>query len=348
MALSEDRLGTARFCRMIVSFPAIDIKSEPRSTMTDPLQTLSWDDRRINKAIGEGGGLAGAATALGVNHSTISRRLSSVEKILGATLFDRRRSGYVPTAAGADMIALGERVEKDILSVVRRTSRHAQGHKGDLRITTSDALLLDFLTPIIAGFQARNPEIRVEMIVGNKPLNLARGESDVAFRATVAPPDNLFGRKAATIAWAIYARRIDHVGVSLRTDELYRRKWVSYGKGLSGLKAYKFVNDRVPKENIVYRSDSVAGAASAIAAGMGVGFLPCMHGDLVPNLVRVSLVEREVFDELWILTHPDIRKSGRVYAFMAYCAEAISGYRDFIEGREAQLHHNFADLNRQQ
>jgi len=232
------------------------------------------------------------------------------------------------------MIALADRVEKDILNVVRRVSGNAQGHKGDLRVTTSDALLLDFLTPIIADFQANNPAIRIEVIVGNQTLNLARGDSDIAFRATIAPEENLFGRKVATVAWAIYGRRIDYVGVSPSRHELYQRQWVSYGKGLSGLKAYKFVNDHVSREKITYRSDSVAGVASAIAAGMGVGFLPCMHGDLAPGLIRISPVEPDVFDELWVLTHPDIRRSGRVYAFMAHCAEAIAKQREFIEGKE--------------
>jgi len=307
--------------------------------MTDPLQKLSWDDLRIIKAIGESGGLAAAATALGVNHSTISRRLSVVEETLGVTLFERRRSGYAPTDAGAEMIALGDRLERDILSVARRVSGHVQGHTGDLRVTTSDALLLDFLTPIIADFRADNPEIRVEVIVKNRPLNLARGESDIAVRATVAPPENLFGRKVATVAWAVYGRRIDYIGVSPAPDELYQSRWASYGSGLSRLKAFKFVEDRVPREKIAYRSDSVAGVASAIATGMGIGFLPCMHGDLIPDIVRISPVEPDVFDELWILTHPDIRKSGRVYAFMTHCANAITKQRAFIEGREMRSGH---------
>ena len=124
-------------------------------------------------------GLAAAAEALGLNHSTLSRRLAAVEETLGVVLFDRRRSGYTPTSAGAEMVALGDRVEKDVLSSARRVSGHVQGHAGDLRVTTSDALLLDFLTPIIADFLTDNPEIRVEVIVGNKPLNLARGDSDI-------------------------------------------------------------------------------------------------------------------------------------------------------------------------
>lgn len=309
----------------------------PKDIMNASHHTWSWDDLRIVKAIGHNGSLVAAAAALDLNHSTLTRRLTAVEQTLGTVLFDRRRSGYVPTSAGSELIALAERVETDILGVTRRISGHPRSHMGDLRITTSDALLLDFLTPIIADFQRRNAGLRIETIVGNKSLNLARGESDIAFRATLAPPENLFGRKLATIAWAMYGRRIDYVGASPATEELYRRRWVSYGKGLAGLKAFDFVNRRVPAENIIHRSDSVAGAASAIAAGVGIGFLPCMHGDLVSNLIRISPVEPEVYDELWVLTHPDIRKSGRVHAFMKHCAEAIMRYRDFIEGRELRM-----------
>src|SRR5262249_3080996 len=129
-------------------------------------------------------------------------------------------------------------------------------------------------------------------------------------------------------------RRIDYMGVSPGTDELYQRQWASYGRDMFRLKAFEFVEDRVPREKIAYRSDSVAGLASAIAAGRGIGFLPCMHGDLMPNLVRIGPVEPNVFDELWILTHPDIRKSGRICAFMTHCAEAIARQRAFIEGRD--------------
>ncbi|RSC29474.1 LysR family transcriptional regulator [Pseudomonas parafulva] len=300
--------------------------------MNDPLQTLCWDDLRIVKAIADHGNLVAAATALQVNHSTVSRRLTALETCLGVCLFDRRRSGYVATDAGSELVALAGRLELEILSVARRVSGHAQGLKGELRMTTSDALLLDFLTPIVARFQTANPQIRIEVSVGNSALNLARGESDIAFRATLAPPENLFGRKVATIAWAVYGRKPVQPLPMPQARELVGMPWVSYGKGLSGLRAFDFVEQTVAAEQVIYRSDSVAGVAAAIAAGIGVGLLPCMHGDLQPGLVRLSPVQPEVYDELWILTHPDIRKSGRVHAFMQHCAEAIIARRDFIEG----------------
>jgi DNA-binding transcriptional LysR family regulator len=302
--------------------------------MSDPLKRLSWDDLRIVKAIGETGSLAAAAVVLEVNNSTMFRRLAQVEEALGAALFDRRRTGYVETPAGAEVIALAQRLELDIVSVTRRVSGHDQGHAGELRVTTSDSLALHLLTPIVADFKALHPAVRIEVIVGNASLNLARGECDIAIRATDVPPENLFGKKVATIAWAPYGRRRDFTGGWPRPDELRERAWTSYGGPLSNLKAYKLVEAEVPLQNIAYRIDSVAGVAAAVAAGIGVGYLPCMVGELAPDLTRIGPVEPSLSDDLWLLTHPDIRKSGRVYAFMTHCATAIGKQRAFIEGEQ--------------
>jgi DNA-binding transcriptional LysR family regulator len=334
---------TARAKLLKLACDQYDIMNR-KAAMKDPASALPWEDLRTIKAIGEHGGLSGAAIALSINHSTVARRLATVEEILGVALFDRRRTGYQPTAAGIEILALSERVEQDIISVARRVAGNAERHAGELRITTSDALLYDFLTPIIVDFQRIHPDIRVEVLVGNAPLNLARGEADIAFRATLAPPENLFGRKIAQVAWAIYGRRDDFLGWQPRLEDLYEQKWASYGSSLKGLRAFAFIEERVEARNIIYRADSVLGVASALCAGGGVGFLPCMHGDLVPSLVRVSAVQPEVYDELWILTHPDIRKSGRVYAFMTHCAEAIMKRRAFIEGREIPAAYNPAAM----
>jgi DNA-binding transcriptional LysR family regulator len=300
--------------------------------MNEFFSELSWDDLRIIRAIGKGGALSSAAEILGINSSTIARRLTKVEETLSVTLFDRRRTGYVATPDGEELLALAERVELDVVSVARRVTGRVQGHVGDLRITTSDSLLLYFLSPMIAEFKVRNPSIRLEVIMGNSPLNLARGESDIAIRATENPPENLFGRKVATIAWAPYGSLPNAVASWAGTRAMFDCQWVSYTGNLSGLKASKLIEQRVQYDNIAYRTDSVAGAAAAIAAGLGIGYLPCMLGDITPGLARVGAIEPELDDDLWLLTHPDIRKSERIYAFMTHCVRAIRKRRDLIEG----------------
>lgn len=106
-------------------------------------------------------------------------------------LFDRRRSGYIATHAGTEVIALARNIELEIIGVSTRISDREAGHAGDLRITTSDSLAYNLIVPIVAAFRAENPGIRVEVLIANNPFNLARGESDIAIRATSAPPENL-------------------------------------------------------------------------------------------------------------------------------------------------------------
>ncbi|MFB4367997.1 MULTISPECIES: LysR family transcriptional regulator [unclassified Pseudomonas] len=291
---------------------------------------LSWDDLRIIKTLSECGNRADTAKKLGINVSTVSRRVAQVEKTLGVALFDHRRSGYMLTAEGEELRALGERVELDIVSVARRVSRAGEGPQGKLRITTSDSLLLYFLTPIIADFKALNEGIAIEVLVGNQTLSLARDESDIAIRATRKPAESLVGRKLATIAWAPYGSAKGMPVTDPFSDE---QAWVSYSGGLSGLRATSYVESRVAAHCISYRTDSVAAASAAIAAGLGCGFLPCMLGDITPGLVRVGQVVPELQDELWLLTHQDIRRSWRVKAFMTFCAAAVGELKPLVEGQ---------------
>lgn len=319
------------------------VKSLPKSAPSGPalqagakwdlsiaVNQLSWDDLRIIKTLSECGNRNDTAKKLGINVSTVSRRVAQVEKTLGVALFDHRRSGYMLTAEGEELRALGERVELDIVSVARRVSRAGEGPLGKLRITTSDSLLLYFLTPIIADFKALNEGVAIEVLVGNQTLSLARDESDIAVRATKKPSESLVGRKLATIAWASYGS----VKKTPTSDPFASdQAWVSYSGALCGLKATSYVESRVPAHCISYRTDSVAAASAAIVAGLGFGYLPCMLGDITPGLMRVGPVVTELQDELWLLTHQDIRKSWRVKAFMTFCGAAVAELKPLIEGQ---------------
>jgi len=268
---------------------------------------------------------------LRVDGSTIARRLAKAEEALGATLFHRRRSGYTATAEGEKLIALARRVELDVLSVTRLISGSSEGLAGTLRITTGDSMLL-FLSPVIASFRALNPAITVDVIVSNTSLNLARGEADVAVRATDRPGENLFGRKAATIAWAPYAARSGLGRLPAGGRARFEGPWVSYSGQLTTLKARGLLEGRVQQDRIGCRTDSIAAAAEAVAAGLGQAYLPCMLGDLHPRLRRIGPVERELDDQLWVLTHPDIRRSDRIRRFMMHCIDAIRRNLSLIEG----------------
>src|ERR671927_1052108 len=169
-------------------------------------KTLAWDDFKLVRLIAEAKGLAGAAERLGVNHSTVFRRLGQLEETLGTKLFERHRTGYALTPAGEEMAALAERMDEDVAGFARKLAGQVLSPAGELRVTTNDTLLVHLLTPLFARFCAQCPDVRLDVVLSTQALNLSKRDADVAIRATDNPPETLVGRRAATIAWALYGR----------------------------------------------------------------------------------------------------------------------------------------------
>src|SRR5262250_614226 len=165
---------------------------------------LSWDDFRYVKAIADTRSLAGAADYLGVNHSTVFRRLAQIEQQLGSRLFERGRAGYSLTTCGEEMVELAARMGEDIVSFERRVTGRDLRPSGELRVTTSDVVLLHLLTDVLIGFRHAYPDIVLDIVVSNQRLNLSKRDADVAVRAIYQNPDPMSGRKVARIAWAVF------------------------------------------------------------------------------------------------------------------------------------------------
>ena len=168
---------------------------------------LSWDEFRLVKSVAEAHSLVGAAEILGVNHSTVFRRLAALEFAVGARLFERSRSGYEPTVAGEEMIALASTMAELVLEFERRVAGRDVKPTGELSVTTPEAIGQHFMPAIIAQFQSQNPGIVVELILSNQSLNLTRRDADIAIRLTNDPPETLVGRRICTGRWSVYCRR---------------------------------------------------------------------------------------------------------------------------------------------
>jgi DNA-binding transcriptional LysR family regulator len=294
---------------------------------------LSWDDFRLIKAVSERRSLPAAAAGLGLNHSTVFRRLGQIEDAVGTRLFERHRSGYVATPAGEEMARLAERFDSDISAFALKLAGQEIKPAGELRVTTNDTLLVDLLTPVFGGFLAQCPDIRLEVLLSNQALNLSKRDADVAIRATDHPPETLVGRKAARIAWALYGLAADFPeGGSEPIEALWQRSWVSLGESFGALKAVRYLAQHVAPERIVYRVNTVLGLAEAVEAGIGIGFLPCFIADRKPALTRLAPPDPGFSADLWLLTHPDLRHSPRVRLFLDYMAAELGRMKPLIEG----------------
>jgi DNA-binding transcriptional LysR family regulator/post-segregation antitoxin (ccd killing protein) len=299
----------------------------------DGMAALAWDDFRLVKAIADARGLAGAAAALGIDHSTLYRRLGQIEAAVGTRLFERRRGGYLLTPAGEEMAAAAGRVGDEITGFTRKLAGREPAPAGELRVATNDTLLVHLLTPLFVRFRERYPEIRLEIAVGNPPLNLSRRDADVAIRVTAAPPETLVGRRVAHIAWALYGRAADFPAPEPpRLEALLDRAWVAPGDDLASLPSAQFLRQRVDPKRVVYKVGSVLGLAEAVEAGLGIGHLPCFVAGVRPALVRLAPPEPGFAADLWLLTHADLRHSARVRVFLDMLATDIARERALLEG----------------
>jgi DNA-binding transcriptional LysR family regulator len=285
---------------------------------------LSWDDFRYVKAIADAGSLVEAAGALGLHHSTLFRRLGEIERQLGSRLFERSRAGYVPTEWGEQMIALAARMHEKIISFEHGITGQELRPSGELRITTTDVLLLYVLGQVLVGFRRAYPEIVLDIVVSNQRLSLSRRDAEVAIRTTYYNPDPAWGSKVARIPWAVF-------GPATLADQPFdppvdaaRHDWVAIADPGAVGRAMRWLRNHAGENRIVYKVDTMLGLAEAAAGGAGLVLLPCYVGDAVAGLARLTPPLPELERELWLLAAPELRETARVHAFLHYCGEAIA------------------------
>jgi len=294
---------------------------------------LSWDDFRYVKAIADARSLGGAAASLGVNHSTVFRRLDQIEKRLGSRLFERGRAGYALTPSGEEMVDLADRVGDDITSFERKITGRDLRPSGELRITCSDTVLLHLLTDVLADFRRVYPEIVLEVVVSNAMLNLSKRDADVAVRAAYNLSDTLASHRVARIAWAVFGpKRMAGLSFDLQADPA-RHYWVTIADHIAVARASKWLKEHgVDERHVVYKINTMLGLAEAVASGVGLALLPCFIGHTASGLARLSPPLPELDGQLWVLTHPDLRNTARVRAFIDFCVAGITKRRKIIEG----------------
>jgi len=295
-----------------------------------------WNDARLVLAVARAGGLVAAAKALRVNHSTVFRRLGVLEARLGP-LFEREPGGaYQPTAAGARAALAAERMEDEVLGLARDLAGQDRQLTGRLRVTCSETLAYQLLTSYVAGFRVAHPGIVVELAVDGRMLNLSRREADVALRVSRPKEGDLWGRKLADIAWTAYgspgllAAAPPLAGMS----DLARHPLIGWEEGTTGINAADWLAEAAPASAVVYRASSLVNQFVAARAGIGLAVLPCYLGDPEPGLRR-ALPDGPVpalARELWIVTHQDLRRMGRVRAFFDAVAQGVERDRALIEG----------------
>jgi DNA-binding transcriptional LysR family regulator len=297
---------------------------------------MEWNDLRYVLAVADAGSLAGAARTLGVNHTTVLRRVSAFEKGLGLRLFERLPTGYVLTPGGEELIAAARHVNDTIITLERKLAGRDLRPSGTIRVTTTDSLMGSILPEILAGFRNTHPRIKVEIALSNVLFNLSKRDADVAIRPAENPPENLVGRSIAKVAFAVYGSS-DYLAASGNSKSLADHKWVAPDDSLATTSVARWMRVELPHSEVTLRADSLLALKLAAEAGLGLAALPCYLGDTSSGLVCVHAPIEAMETELWILTHDDLRDTARIRAFTEFAAKAFTRRRALLEGRQARV-----------
>jgi DNA-binding transcriptional LysR family regulator len=304
------------------------------SAFAHRLDAMEWDDLRYVLAVANAGSLAGAARRLGVNHTTVLRRVGAFEKRLGLRLFERLPTGYVLTAGGEELIAAARHIDETVTTLQRRLAGQDLRLSGTIRVTTTDTLMASILPEALAEFRALYPGIQVEIAVSNLMFNLTKRDADVAIRPAEDPPETLIGRRVAKIAFAIYAS--PQYLMKHKAKDLAGHRWVGPDDSLAGTSVARWMRAELADSEIMLRADSLLALRHAAQAGLGLAALPCYLGDTAPDLVCVHRPIPEMETALWILTHQDLRHTARIRAFTEFAAGAFARRRPLLEGAQAR------------
>jgi DNA-binding transcriptional LysR family regulator len=283
---------------------------------------LDWNDLRHFLAIARAGTLVGAARELGVEHTTVGRRLTALETALGTRLFTRGPSGFTLTDAGQQILGSVEAISEQVDSIRRRVSGGENRIAGTVRLTIPESGNVYFIQQL-AGLRERHPELTVEIVSDNRALDLRRGEADLAVRFRDFNDPELIVKKLGHAGWSLYASEayLEKRGPLKSIKDFRGHDVIGFDSSLSGIEGARWLQDNAGRDaNIVLRGNSIAAVTTAAVHGLGIAPIPCFVAGLEPSLRRVApelIGNREIL----VVVHPDLSKVARVRATIDYLVE---------------------------
>jgi len=265
---------------------------------------FDWDDLRHFLALHRHGTLSAAAREVRADPTTVSRRVTALERDLGSKLFVRGPEGWKLTPSGTRMLAAAERAEDGAHAVVRGVRQLQDQPEGRVRLTTLGSLARWWMATVFDELRTTWPSIRVDMITTMRILDLARGEADIALRVGRPEETGLLARRLTTTVERPYAHRdwLARTGVDPARPEL------------AGCDVLLFPGDRWTEEEVVpvLRTTSLGLLLRACLAGYGPAVLPDVLAAHRPELVPLHGAGVERRRTVWMVMHPDVARIERV------------------------------------
>jgi len=288
---------------------------------------VDWDDFKFVQAVAQTGSVRAAGERLRVHGSTVARHLDQLERRVGTRLFARTPRGMEITPAGAEVIEALDRVAGELDQVERSLKSRGPLLRGPVTLGVPPALAGGLVVPLLGELFASDPELELVITTELALAKLLRGEADMALWLTDDPPEDVIGRPLGQVMACAYAAPAYLQGLQQGTAH---GRWVG-GADPASLSARVRMR-HFAELPLNLRVDDVNLRATALAAGLGVGLLPCYLGDRRADLQRAGSMEPVRQGEVWLFIRPDVRGVARIQALSGFLQTLFNQRRAALEG----------------
>lgn len=291
------------------------------------MQQDDWNDYQVFLAVARAGKLALAARTLGIDATTVGRRLKRLETRLDATLFEQTREGQTLTEAGEQLLSRVEAMAR-AADAISETGRTAKGLSGTIRISVSEGFGSWFLARHLQEFAAQHPHLTLDLVASSGFLSPSKREADIAVVLSRPKAGPLISRKLADYALRLYAHPayLARRGTPQTPQHLASgHQLVGYVPDLLYAPELRYLNEICPDPELHpgLRSSSINAQHGLIASGAGIGVLPCFIGDTDPALTPV-FPDRFIRRSFWLVMHKDTYSLARIEACKEWLIACVS------------------------
>jgi DNA-binding transcriptional LysR family regulator len=285
----------------------------------------NWDDVRIFLAVARQGGLTSAATSLGINHSTVARRLSGLEKALRTKLVMRTPAGAVLTSAGQQFLAHAERIEREALAAEQHVYSADGTVSGKVRLATREAFGAWLVAPRIHLLKRRHPDLKLDLIAEARNISLLKRDADITVSLHYPSQRRIIVQKLTDYRLGLFASRdyLREHGPIRTVEDLKERDVIWYVDEFIDMEEQRYMQHIIANSRQSFCSTNILAQHAAMASGMGVGIIPVYHASQDPSLVRVLPDEVEEMRTYWLSVHPEAQNLPNVRAVIDFLGEVV-------------------------
>lgn len=302
------------------------------------MQNMDWNFVRDFLAVARTGSLNRAARKLGVNASTVGRRIEMLESTLEVSLFQRSQTGYLLTDEGKDLISRAERFEEAGIAFERR-AEPSESVEGRVRLATAENLANFLVIPALPDFRVRLPNLTLEIVTDIRSVNLNRREADLALRLVRPIQGNVSIRRVGTQRYGLYGsasylqrRQADQTGED--TGRFDKDEFIAWSEHYADLPGAQWIDRTLQGRAPALVASSLYAQVVAARAGLGLAVLPCFLAENEPILRRISSEVDAIEQELWLAIHTDLAGSARVRAVADFLSELVHCNAANLEGSQ--------------